>query len=188
MGSEKKSQLLRALGVSFCLAVRSGNTYTSCPTSWRVADLLYGLWTGRCEGGRHVKVPGHRNQREKAASQGRRSPTDGTLADRRGQVCQSPSSQWRGQFPAPLWFLSITYQPGQSVAEMKQFLRTDGLWTQRGKNSPRSFISLNLKRYINPWKAKITVRMTPVWETDGNINTICVGSSVFYLTRQQENM
>ncbi|CAB1446413.1 unnamed protein product [Pleuronectes platessa] len=56
---------------------------------WRVADLLYGLWTGRCEGGRHVKGPGRRNQREEAASQGRRSPIDGLLTDRRGQVGQS---------------------------------------------------------------------------------------------------
>ena len=135
-------------------------TNTSCPTSCRVADVLYGLWAGRCEGGRHVKVPGRRNQREEAASQGRRSPTDGFLTDRRGQVCQSPSSQWRGHFPRPLWFLSITYQPGQSVAEIKQLLRTEGLWTQQGENSPTSLISLNLKRYINPWKAKITIWMT----------------------------
>lgn len=90
MGLQKKSQVLRALRVSFCPAVHSGNT--SCPTIWRVADLLYGLWIGWCEGGgRHVKVPGHRNQREETASQGRRSPTDGILTDRRGQVYQSCS-------------------------------------------------------------------------------------------------
>ena len=106
--------------------------------------------------------------------------------DRRGQVCQSPSPPWRGHFPEPLWFLSITYQPGQSVAEIKQFLRPDGLWTQQGESSPRSLISLNLKRYINPRKAKITVWMTPVRETDCNINAIFVKSSMFHLRRQEK--
>lgn len=65
-------------------------TNTSCPTSWRAADLLYGPWTGRCEGGRHVKVPGHSNQREETPSQGRQSPTDGILTDRREAKFASP--------------------------------------------------------------------------------------------------
>lgn len=147
-------------------------TNTSCPTSWRAADLLYGVRIGRCEGGRHVKVPGHRNQREETASQGRWSPTDGILTDTRGQVCQFLSPLWRGRFPGPLWILSITYQPGQSVAEIKQFPSPYGLWTQQGENSVRSLFSLKLKRCINPWKAEKTIWMTPVRETDSNINAI----------------
>lgn len=66
-------------------------TNTSCPTSRRAAGLLYGFWIGWCEGSRHVKVPGNRNQREETASQGRRSPTVGILADSRGRVCRAYS-------------------------------------------------------------------------------------------------
>lgn len=93
----------------------------------RVADLLYGLWIGRCEGGRRVKVPGRGNQREETASQGRRAPLTGFSQTGEPRVCPSLSPQWRGHFPGPLWFLSITYQLGQSVAEIKQLLKPDGL-------------------------------------------------------------
>lgn len=73
------------------------------------------------------------------------------------------------------------------MAEIKQFLRPDGLWTQQGENSHRPLISLNLKRYINPGKSKITEWITPVRDTAGNIEAICVGSSMFQL-RKQERM
>lgn len=62
----------------------------SCPTSWRATGFLYRLWTGWCEGGRHVKVPAYKNQREEMASHGLQSPVDGVLTDRKRPNVSAP--------------------------------------------------------------------------------------------------
>lgn len=190
MSREKKSQLLRALGASLRLAERSGNTLQTRPVQL-AAEWQTCFMSSRLDGVREVGtlkcllagIKGRRRHPRDA-----RAPAGETLTQTRGQVCRSPFVQWRDHIPGPLWFLSITYQPGQSVAEIKQLLETDALWTQREENSPGSAISLNLKRDINPLKAEITLLMTAVTETDSHINTTYVWSSVLYLMRQKENM
>lgn len=148
---EKKSQVYKPWGCHFAWrCIQATLTNTSHPTSWRTAGLLY--WSLDCTmwGRKARKSAWSLKSKRRVGIPGTPSPTDGILKDRRAQICQSPplSPQWRGHFLWPLWFLSITYQKGQSVAEIKQLLKLDGLWTQQGENSLRSLISLNLKRIL----------------------------------------
>lgn len=124
-------------------------TNTSCPASWRAADLLYGLWSVRCEGGRHVKVPGHRNQRESGIPGTTEPLWWGSHRQERPRLLVTISST-KGPLPQATVVPQYHLSASQSVAEIRQLLGLFALWTQQGENSLRSLISLNLKRCINP--------------------------------------
>lgn len=89
-------------------------------------------------------------------------------------ACPTPTPTPSPPDPTSLGHCSSSESPISQAnhwAEIKQFLvGRQGLWTWQGDTSPRSLISLNLKRSINPGGAKITVWMTPLKETDRGIN------------------
>lgn len=172
---EKKSQVYKSSGCHLAWRrIQATLTNTFCPTSWRVAGLLYGLWIVRREGGRHVKVPGRRKSKRRDGIPGTPSPADGIPTDKGAQIWESPSSQWRGHFllatVVPQYHLSERSISGwdKAVAKAGWSLNT------AGGELPQVSYLIKLEKDINPWKAMITVWMTPVTETDSNVCLLSV--------------
>lgn len=100
-------------------------TNTSCPSRLRGGKAsLYELCVRRCEGGRRVKkAPCTQESKRGDGVPGKPEPRWWECPNTGGWVCQSlsPPRRVATSLRGPLRFLSITYQPGQSVVEIKQF-------------------------------------------------------------------
>lgn len=111
---------------------------------------LYELCVGRCEGGRHIK-----KKKKKRLDAGIKGKKQARVPLMRGGEEGPGGSACSGEeataLHGPLRFLSITYQWGQSAAEIKQFPQCGRpLNTAGGRSSLRSLILLKLRGRINP--------------------------------------
>lgn len=112
-------------GCHFSRRLHSGNTYKHVLSEpfergqgfalWAVRPTVWGRQTRK-------KVPWTRESKRGDGVPGKPEPRWWDCPNTGGQVCQSLSPPRRGatSLRGPLRFLSITYQPGQSVVEIKQ--------------------------------------------------------------------